>query len=162
MRITFTLAAILAASVNATPLAPTNNLSASTSTLSQISAHSLDAAPITTEAADDLWMGQTEADLDTLAEKGAKQKKLAELLEALKSSLTAHKANLKTLPENKTLMKTNFDNLSDHIDKMNGSGIVDFFMKDDKYKIDGEVSKEIKDKYVDGWRERWVKAMFDI
>ena len=65
MRITFTLAAILAASVYATPLAPTNNLSASASTLAQISAHSLDAAPITTS---DLWMGQTEADLGALTE----------------------------------------------------------------------------------------------
>ena len=68
MRITFTLAAILAASVHAMPLAPINNLSASASTLAQISAHSLDAAPINTDAAGDLWMGQTEADLGALAE----------------------------------------------------------------------------------------------
>ena len=59
MRITFTLAAIFAASasVYATPLAPSDNLSASASSLTQIDAHSLDAAPITTEAAEDLWMG---------------------------------------------------------------------------------------------------------
>ena len=77
MRITFTLAAILAASVSATPLAPSDNLSASTGTLTQISAH-----PLTTEAADDLWMGQTEVDLDTLAEVEEHKSKQAKLRKA--------------------------------------------------------------------------------
>ena len=143
MRITFTLAAILAASVNATPLAPTKDLSASASTLVQISAQSLDAAPITT---DDLWMGQTEADLDTLAEKGEKQKKLAILLEELQSSLTAEKANFETPTENKDMMQTNFDKLSDHLNEMYG-----------------EVSDEIQKKYAGlGVYSRWVESMHDV
>ena len=73
MRTLFALAAVLAATVCATPLAPLANQSASAGTLAQIDAHSLEAAaPLTDGAADDLWMGQIEADLDALAEDGAK------------------------------------------------------------------------------------------
>ena len=157
MRITFALAAILAATVCATPLAPANTLSSSASTLTQIDAQLLDSAPITTEAADNLWMGQTELDLDTLAEDGEpgkKQMALAKCVYKLYIALRADRTCEVKDDENREIFEEAFAELTAQINKMNGSGagvamLKAVHLKKDKYKIDGSVADYFKEKFDD-------------